>query len=82
MIEGLKTYTGNELYQLLLKGSDARSVVNDWVERNVQSDLRIRRAKTRGCVVIETRDVVFANNITIWYPDAKVAIKECAIHLK
>lgn len=75
MIEGLKQYTGREVFQLLLKGEDARYVVNDWVERNVQSDLRIRRAKTRGCVVIETTDVVFANNVVQWYPDAKVAIK-------
>lgn len=49
----------NKLYQILLKGQEAEAVVDDWVERNIQSDLRLRRAKTKGHVVIETRDVMF-----------------------
>ena len=47
----------NKLYQILLKEQEAEAVVDDWVERNIQSDLRLRRAKTKGHVVIETRDV-------------------------
>ena len=39
---------GNKLFQLLLKGSEAAGVVDEWVERNIESDLRLRRAKTRG----------------------------------
>ena len=38
----------NKLYQILLKGQEAEAVVDDWVERNIQSDLRLRRAKTKG----------------------------------
>ena len=53
----------NKLYQILLKEQEAEAVVDDWVERNIQSDLRLRRAKTKGHVVIETRDVMFARNI-------------------
>lgn len=41
----------NKLYQILLKGQEAEAVVDDWVERNIQSDLRLRRAKTKGCDV-------------------------------
>ncbi len=41
----------NKLYQILLKEQEAEAVVDDWVERNIQSDLRLRRAKTKGHVV-------------------------------
>lgn len=75
MIDGLKTYTGREVFQILLKTIEARSVVDDWAERNIQSDLRLRRAKTRGCVVVETMDVMFAHHVLRWHPDAKVNIK-------
>ena len=29
----------NKLYQILLKEQEAEAVVDDWVERNIQSDL-------------------------------------------
>lgn len=51
-------YTGNEVFQLLLKNEEVLSVLDDWLDRNIQSDLRVRRAKTKGCVVVETRDTV------------------------
>lgn len=66
----------NKLYQLLLKNEEVAAVVDDWAERNIQSDLRIRRAKTRGHAVVETRDVMFANNIRIWHPSCQVNIKD------
>lgn len=69
-----KQYTGRETFQLLLHRDSACAVVDDWVARNIQSDLRIRRAKTRGHVVIETRDVLFARNIQMYHPDCKVNI--------
>ena len=52
------------------------TVVDDWVERNIQSDLRLRRAKTKGHVVIETRDVMFARNIQVWHPSCQINIKD------
>ena len=79
----------NKLYQILLKGqeaeaflsgqmdlTEAEAVVDDWVERNIQSDLRLRRAKTKGHVVIETRDVMFARNIQVWHPSCQINIKD------
>lgn len=66
----------NKLYQILLKGHTAAAVVEDWVEQNLESDLKLRKAKTKGYVVIETRDVLFARKIQIWHPDCKVNIKE------
>lgn len=66
----------NKLYQLLLPKDEAAEVARDWAERNIESDLRLRRAKTRGHIVIETRDVMFARNIQVWHPSCKVNIKD------
>lgn len=66
----------NKLYQILLKGQEAEAVVDDWVERNIQSDLRLRRAKTKGHLVIETTDTMFANRIRMWHPGCKIHIKD------
>lgn len=72
----MKDYNGNETYQLLLERKEAASVADEWTERNIQSDLRIRRAKTRGHIVVETKDPVFASYIVQWHPGCKVNIKK------
>ena len=64
------------MYQLLLTRSEAVAVAEDWTERDMESDLRLRKAKTKGHVVIETRDVMFARNIQVWHPSCKVNIKD------
>lgn len=66
----------NKLYQLLLAKDEAAAVVEDWAERDVESDLRLRKAKTKGHIVIETRDVIFASRIRQWHPSCKVNIKD------
>lgn len=53
----------NKLYQLLLAKDEAAAVVEDWAECGVESDLRLRKAKIKGHIVIETRDVIFASRI-------------------
>lgn len=71
-----RRYTGKETFQLLLHNHSVRQVVEEWVSRDIQTDLRLRRAKTRGHTVIETKDVMFANNIRQWHPECQVFIKE------
>lgn len=68
-------YKGTEIFQILVKCHEASGVLQDWVEKNLESDLRIRRAKTRGHVVIETSDVLFANHVRLWHPGCQVNIK-------
>lgn len=72
----MDTYTGNEIFQILIKKSEARDIVEDWAERNMECDLRFRRAKTRGHIVVELKDPVYANNIRIWHPDCQINIKK------
>ena len=51
-------------------------MADDWLGRFIQSDLRLRRARTKGHVVVETSDTLFANNIRIWHPSCQVNIKD------
>lgn len=69
-------YTGNEIYQILLKGSEVTEVVEEWMERNIEADIRLRRAKTKGCFVVEVQDVIFASSIVRWHPGCQVNIKK------
>ena len=72
----LEYCAGKELFQLLVKNEDARSVVEEWVERRIETDLRIRKAKTRGYRVIETKDILFAKYVMTHYRDCKINIKQ------
>lgn len=62
--------------QLLVKSKEAGDIADDWATKDIECDLRIRRAKTHGCVVIETQDAVFANHVRRWHPGCQVRIKE------
>lgn len=76
MTPATPTYTGAELYQILLPGHEAAEVMEEWLERNIQADIRFRRARTKGCVVMETKDVIFANHIRQWHPGCRINIKQ------
>ena len=70
-----KEFRQGTLFQLLVPGRTAAHIVEDWMIKGTKTDLRLRRAKTRGKVVIETTDTLFAANIVQLY-GAKVNIKE------
>lgn len=71
-----KVYKEGTVFQLLLKGSAAASVINEWWEASIQADVRVRKAKTQGHVVLETTDPVFASHIIKLWRDTKINIKE------
>jgi len=64
------------VFQLLLKGRDAALVINEWWEASIQADVRVRKAKTQGHVVIETTDPVFTSHVIKLWRDTKINIKE------
>lgn len=66
---------GKETFLILVKDSDTCDVVEKWVSRCIESDLRIRKAKTPGHRVIETSSVMFANYIRTHFPGCKIHIK-------
>ena len=71
-----KLYPKGTVFQLLLGGHAASSVINEWWEASTQADVRIRKAKTMGCFVLETEDTIFAAHIIKLWPGTKVNVKE------
>lgn len=63
----VKTMAETKIFQLLISSMSASTVVDDWYDSSHAADLRIRRAKTKGHVVIETTDVLFAQRLLLRY---------------
>ena len=72
MIDRTKIYPSGTVFQMLLKGPEAGKVVGEWFSMNRTCDLRVRRAKTRGCVVIECSDLLFTSHVVQWWPNVNV----------
>lgn len=70
-----KIREGDTIYILLTK-SQAESVMEEWIENNWASDLVVHRSqKTKGRVVLETTDLMFAARICQWHNYEKVNYK-------
>lgn len=66
---------GDTIYILLTK-SQAESVMGEWIENNWECDLTVHRSqKTRGRVVLETMDLMFAARICQWHQYEKITYK-------
>lgn len=50
--------------------------MDDWVECQRECDIRVRRAKTKGCVVLETTDAIYAAHLVLWFPSVKTNFKK------
>ena len=59
---------------LLVENIRVSSIIEDWLETHQECDLRVRRAKTKGCTVIETQSIMYASNIVRWNPGVKAHI--------
>lgn len=76
MSKNLDDYRQGDMIYILLKKSQAESVMDEWLEGNWQSDMTVHRSqKTKGCVVLETTDLMFAARIIQWKPYEKVTYK-------
>lgn len=66
---------GDTIYILLTK-SQAESVMGEWIENNWECDLTVHRSqKTKGRVVLETTDLMFAARVCQWHQYEKVTYK-------
>ena len=72
----MSEYKGTETFHLMEKNSEVRSIIEEWVEHNIQSDMKVRRSKVRGHVVIETKDVIFSAYVQKNWPGCQVHIEE------
>lgn len=65
-------------YQILIKNMSLSLVVEDWMEK-AECDIKLRKAKTKGCRVVELTDPVYAARMIKWL---KVAEKVNIVELK
>ena len=73
-LKGRSGYPDGTRFQVLLSGNQALSMLEDWLTGNCRADLRVRRARTKRMVVIETTDVVFSSRMVMRNPGCKVNI--------
>lgn len=69
-------YKEGDTIQLLIQGCQIGAVMDDWVECQRECDIRVRRAKTPGCVVLETTDAIYAAHLVLWFSSVKTNIKK------
>ncbi len=63
-----RAYRDGDTIYILMDGSVACGVMEDWVDRNYACDLIVHRSrKNRGKMVIETKDVMWAARIIQWH---------------
>ncbi len=65
-----------ETYLLLFPAHAARGIIDDWLANDTACDLRFRRARTKGHIVIETTDPLFAARLQGWHSFISVAIRQ------
>ena len=76
MSKDMNDYRQGDTIYILLKKSQAESVMTEWLESSWQCDLKVHRSqKTKGCVVLETKDLMFASRIIQWHTYEKVTFK-------
>ena len=61
----LKHIIKMEKYQILIRNRSLSLVVEDWMEK-AECDIRLRKAKTPGCRVVELTDPVYAARMIKW----------------
>ena len=64
MSKDMNDYRQGDTIYILLKKGQAESVMDEWLEGNWPCDLTVHRSKkNKGCVVLETTDLMFASRI-------------------
>ena len=67
--------TGDTIYILMMR-ENAEGLLDDWIRHGYECDLHIHKSKqTQGCVVVETKDLMWANRIIKWYRYEQVTYK-------
>lgn len=71
-----RDYRPGDTIYILLKKIQAESVMEEWLDGGWSCDLRIRRSqKTKGHVVLETKDLMFAVRCIRYHEYERVVYK-------
>lgn len=69
-------YQPGDIIYILMDAMSAQSLLDDWLHHNYECDLHLRRSvKNKGKVVIETKDLMWANRIIKWHKYEQVTYK-------
>lgn len=65
-----------DVIQLLVPNDRIGDLMDDWLRRSTEADVRVRRAKTKGHVVVETQYLLYASYVVNNYGGVRVNIKK------
>ena len=72
----MEDYKQGDTIYILMKRENAEVLLDDWLRHVYECDLHIHKSKqTQGCVVVETKDLMWANRIIKWHNYDKVTYK-------
>lgn len=72
----MEDYKEGDTIYILMKADMAQAMMDSWLQGNYQCDLHVCRSKkTKGCVVVKTKDIMWANRIIKWHGYEKVTYK-------
>lgn len=72
----MEDYKEGDTIYILMKADMAQAMMDGWLLGNYQCDLHVCRSKkTKGCVVVKTKDIMWANRIIKWHGYEKVTYR-------
>ena len=72
----MEDYKQGDTIYILMKRENAEELLDDWMRHGYECDLHIHKSKqTQGCVVVETKDMMWANRIIKWHRYDQVTYK-------
>ena len=72
----MEDYKQGDTIYILMKRENAEELLDDWMRNGYECELHIHKSKqTQGCVVVETKDIMWANRIIKWHRYERVTYK-------
>lgn len=72
----MEEYKDGDTIYILMKSGSAESLMDDWLHLNYECDLHVHRSKkNKGCLVVETKNLMWANRIIRWHSYERVTYK-------
>lgn len=72
----MEEYRQGDTIYILMKRGNAESLLEDWLYHCYRCDLHVHKSeKNQGCVVVETKDLMWANRIIKWHKYERVTYK-------
>lgn len=71
-----RNYKQGDTIYLLMDAMSATTLMEDWITHKYECDMLVHRSKkTKGFIVIETKNLLWASRIILWYNPKEVTYK-------